>query len=288
MAITTPFFVSIISTKKEKEVFKVNERVVLITGCSSGVGRSLCNELMEKGYRVVASARKLKSIEDLQVDMSVELDVTDNKSIAYAINMIVEKFGHLDILVNNAGYSVRSAIEEMNMDETKNMFDVNVYGVLRMIQAVVPYMREQHSGKIMNIGSISGKLTGLINGGYCASKHAVEAITEAARYELREYGIQVTVVEPGAMETEFFYKLSINSDKRMNNEISPYFHLYQRDLKYRKNQNRANVEESVKQISKIINKKKWKVRYTISLSFIYSLLIRLPDNLKENLILKFN
>ena len=90
------------------------------------------------------------------------------------------------------------------------------------------------------------------------------------------------------METEFFHKLSINSDKRMNNEISPYFHLYQRDLKYRKNQNRANVEESVKQISKIINKKKWKVRYTISLSFIYSLLIRLPDNLKENLILKFN
>lgn len=266
----------------------MNEKVVLITGCSSGVGRSLCNELMEKGYRVVASARSLKSIEDLQVDLRVELDVTDNKSIEYAINMIIEKFGHIDILVNNAGYSVRSAIEEMNMDETENMFDVNVYGILRMIQVVVPYMRKQHSGKIMNIGSISGKLTGLINGGYCASKHAVEAITEAARYELREYGIQVTVVEPGAMETEFFHKLSINSDKRMNNEISPYFHIYQRDLKYRKNQNRTNVEESVKQISKIMNKKKWKVRYTISLSFIYSLLIRLPDWLKEILILKFN
>ncbi len=266
----------------------MNNQVVLITGCSSGVGRNLCVALKKRGYTVVASARSLHKIEDLDVDMKVELDVTKGNTIKRAVDEMILRFGRIDILVNNAGYSVRVAVEEMNLHETEKMFDVNVYGVIRMIQEVAPYMRKQHYGKIVNIGSVAGKLTGMINGGYSATKHAVEAISEAARYELKQFGIQVTLLEPGAIETEFFNTLSLNSDQRMQRSESPYYAFYQRNLEEQKTQKRADVQESVERICRIIDKKKWKVRYTISLPLIYSILIKLPDGIKEKLILKFS
>lgn len=266
----------------------MRKQVVLITGSSSGIGRMLCKQLKSEGYLVVASARNKDSISNINADMSVEIDVTKEITILKAITQIIDQYGLIDILINNAGYSFRSAIEEIQISELRQLFDVNVYGIIRMIQAVAPIMREQGHGKIINIGSVSGKLTTGINGGYCASKHAVEAISEAARYELKPYGIQVSVLEPGAMDTNFFKTLSINSDERMNNGASPYFSLYQKDLYFRSRQERAAIEKSVKSVCKIIEKKNLRTRYTISLPIIYKILIRLPDRIREQLILRFN
>lgn len=266
----------------------MSKNVVLITGCSSAVGRSLCEQMKSEGYIVVASARNVDSISTINADMLLEIDVTNEITVSKAIEQIMNRYSHIDILVNNAGYSVRSAIEEIQVSEIQQLFDVNVNGIIRMIQAVAPIMRVQGQGKIINIGSISGKLTTGINGGYCASKHAVEAISEAARYELKPYGIQVTVLEPGAMDTNFFKTLSINSDERMNNSASPYSSFYQKDLKFRKRQKRADIEKSVKSICKIIQKKHLRARYTISLPIIFKILIRLPDGIREKMMLRLN
>lgn len=266
----------------------MNKQVVLITGCSSGVGRNLCIALKKRGYLVIASARNLEKIKDLDTDMKVAIDVTDNISIKKAIGNIISKFGRIDILVNNAGYSIRSSVEDIDLDKIHQMFNVNVYGMIRMIKIVAPYMRTNHYGRIINIGSISGKITSIVNGGYCASKHAVEAISEAARYELKDFGIEVSVLEPGAMDTEFFNTLSKNSDSRMKNCQSIYNSFYQRDLNYRKRQKRADVKKSVDSICRIINKKRLKARYKISVPFYFSILCHLPDAIKEKLIIKFS
>ena len=266
----------------------MKSKVVLITGCSSGVGRKLCTLLAEKGYRVVATARDITKLDEIQVDMKLVLDVSDEESIENAMGKIIRQYGKIDILINNAGYSIRSAIEEIDLDEMSHMFDVNVYGLIRMIQAVSPYMRHQNSGRIINIGSVSGKLTGYVNGGYCASKHAVEAISDAARLELKSFGIQVALLEPGAMDTDFFKTLSKNSDQRMNNNKSPYSSFYQSDLNFRKKQKRAEVGKAAEDICKILEKKKLKARYKIALPIIYSVLIVLPDGIREKFMVFFH
>lgn len=265
-----------------------DSKVVLITGCSSGVGRGLCKEMSKRGYTVIATARNANKLLNVESDMKLNLDVTDETSINNAVNSILSKHGRIDILINNAGYSVRGAIEELDVEATKRMFDVNVYGTIRMIKAVAPIMRAQGSGGIVNIGSISGKMTNLLNGSYCATKHSVEAISDAARYELRNFGIKVMLLEPGAMETEFFNTLSVNTDYRVNNSESPYRKMYEDDIKYRNKQKRTAVEKSVYDMCSIIEKKKWKARYTISVPFIFKLLIKLPDSLEEKLIIKFS
>ena len=120
-----------------------NETVILITGCSTGIGRELCKILSEKGYTVVATARNVESIKDLPASLKLSLDVTQKESISSAINEVVSKFKKIDILVNNAGYSTRGALEEIDLKIAKSMFDVNVFGIINMIQAVVPEMRKK-------------------------------------------------------------------------------------------------------------------------------------------------
>lgn len=194
----------------------------------------------------------------------------------------------IDILVNNAGYSVRSAVEEIDMNELKNMYEVNVFGMINMMKCVIPIMRDQGGGRIYNVGSISGRMTGLANGGYCSTKYAVEAITEAARYETREMGIEICVIEPGAMDTRFFKTLSKNSDEKMNNPLSEYRKIYERDLTFRKKQTRSDVSSCARRLVHIDRCKKLKVRYTIGVSQIYKLFIKLPDGVKEWGIRRFN
>lgn len=263
----------------------MKSKVTLITGCSSGLGRRLCVLLADKGYRIVATARDISKIDQVPADMKLELDVTDETSIKNAIEKVIRQYGRIDILVNNAGYSARSAIEEIDLKQMSKMFEVNVYGVIRTIQAVAPYMRKQNSGKIINIGSISGKLTGYVNGSYCASKHAIEAISDAARLELQSFGIQVSVLEPGAINTEFFNTLSKNSDEKMKNNESPYIGLYQKDLNYRKKQKRADVGKAAEEIYKKLKKKKLKARYKIAVPQIFNLFLVLPDSIREKVIL---
>ena len=172
---------------------------VLITGCSTGIGRASAVELSERGHHVTATARRPETLEGLDVAATLALDVDDPASIEGA----VEAAGEVDALVNNAGWAVVGPVERADLDEVRAMFETNVFGVCRMVQAVVPQMRERESGTIVNVGSVAGRVAGPLSAFYAATKHAVEAITESLHYELGHFGVRAVVIEPGFIATEF-------------------------------------------------------------------------------------
>jgi NAD(P)-dependent dehydrogenase (short-subunit alcohol dehydrogenase family) len=174
-------------------------KVVLITGCSTGIGRDLAQRLAQAGYTVVATARDVNTFADLSVALKLPLDVTRPKSIREVVERVMLCFGRIDVLVNNAGYAVRGAVEEVPVEQAQQMFDANVFGVMRMVQAVIPHMRQQKSGRIVNISSVVGKLVTPANGTYSASKFALEGLSNALRMELAPFGIQVVLIEPGSI-----------------------------------------------------------------------------------------
>ena len=172
---------------------------VLITGCSTGFGRAAAVELTKRGHEVLATARRPETLGDLDVTQKLRLDVDDDASVADAVSSA----GTVDALVNNAGYGIQGAIERVPIDEIRRMFETNVLGAVRMIQAVLPQMRERGSGAIVNVTSLAGLVTGPIGGTYAATKHALEAVSEALHYEVGHFGIRVALVEPGFFETDF-------------------------------------------------------------------------------------
>ena len=178
---------------------------VLITGCSSGIGRATAKHLAQRGHVVYASARRLESIADLEADgcRLLALDVTDEASMAAAVQAVEAEHGAVGALVNNAGYSQSGAIETVPLDEVRRQFETNVFGLARMCQLVLPKMREQRSGRIVNISSIGGTLVFPGGGVYHATKYAVEALSDALRFELKGFGIRVVIVEPGIIRTGF-------------------------------------------------------------------------------------
>ncbi|MEW5869123.1 MAG: SDR family oxidoreductase [Chloroflexota bacterium] len=178
-------------------------QVVLITGCSTGIGRNLAQRLAQAGYNVAASARNLDALDDLPAALKLSLDVTQPDSINQAVERAMQQFGRIDVLVNNAGYAVRGAVEEISEEQAQGIFDANVLGVMRMVRAVVPHMRRQKAGRIINLSSIAGKLVTPGNGVYSSTKFAVEALSDALRWELAPFGIQVVLVEPGPIRTHF-------------------------------------------------------------------------------------
>ncbi len=179
-------------------------RPVLITGCSTGIGRATAERLAEDGWSVCATARRPESIEDLAKRgcRTLALDVTDERSMSEAVKG-AEKDGPIGALVNNAGYSQSGAIESLPMDNIRRQFETNVFGLIRMCQLVLPGMREARSGRIVNLSSMGGKLTFPGGGVYHATKHAVEALSDALRFEVAPFGVQVVVIEPGLIVTEF-------------------------------------------------------------------------------------
>lgn len=262
-----------------------NNEVVLITGCSSGIGRELCLTLSNMGYTVVATARNVDTLADLPVALRLPLDVEDPASITQAINEVALKLHRIDILINNAGFSVRGAMEEIPVESIKNMFNVNVFGVVNLIQAVTPIMRRNQYGKIINIGSISGKFTQPVNGAYCASKHAVEAISDAFRYELHSHNIQVTVIEPGPIKTNFFNTLDRQSEKWMKNSTSIYEGLYAMDAKRKEKQAYTEPKRAAEVICNIVKKERLKSRYEVAVPYLYSMFARFPYSLRDFLMI---
>jgi NAD(P)-dependent dehydrogenase (short-subunit alcohol dehydrogenase family) len=180
-------------------------QAVLITGCSSGIGEATARRLASAGWRVYASARRLESIEHLrEVDCeTLALDVTDEQSMQAAVEQIERAEGAVGVLVNNAGYSQSGAIETVPLQAVRRQFETNVFGLVRLTQLVLPQMRAQRWGKIVNIGSMGGRLSFPGGGHYHATKHALEAISDAMRFELRGFGIDVILLEPGLITTEF-------------------------------------------------------------------------------------
>ncbi len=180
-------------------------RAVLITGCSSGIGRATAEHLATAGWSVYATARRLESIEDLKDKgcHTLALDVTDEGSMTAAVEAVTAQEGAVGVLVNNAGYSQSGAVETVPADEVRRQFETNVFGLIRMCQLVLPGMREKRWGKIVNISSMGGRLTFPGGGLYHATKYAVEAISDALRFEVRGFGVDVILVEPGLIVTNF-------------------------------------------------------------------------------------
>lgn len=174
---------------------------ILITGASSGIGYEAARILAEQGHKVYGAARRTERMESLRsIGVTpLALDVTSDNSAKEAIDYILQKEGKIDVLVNNAGYGELGPIETTSLDDAQRQLDVNVLGLVRMTQLVLPHMREQHSGRIVNVASVAGKITFCYAGWYNASKYAVESISDATRMEVRPYGIDVAIVEPGGV-----------------------------------------------------------------------------------------
>lgn len=181
------------------------QKVVLITGASAGIGKESAIQLAKKGYTVYAAARradKLKELEALGVQ-SIVLDVTNEESITNCVKTIIEKENRIDVLVNNAGYGSYGSVEDVPLDEAKYQFEVNIFGLARLCQEVLPQMREQKSGKIINISSIGGRFGEPHGAWYHATKFALEGLSDSMRMELKQFGIDVVVVQPGAITSEW-------------------------------------------------------------------------------------
>ncbi len=181
------------------------QRVVLVTGASSGNGKAIAEALALQGYFVFAAARsegKLEAIRSANIE-PLPLDVTDGEAVRKAVERITASKGRLDILVNNAGYGLYGTIEGATQEQVRHVFDVNVLGYGRMIQAVLPLMRAQKSGLIINMSSVVGKLFIPVLGWYAATKHAIEGMTDALRLEVKQFGIKVVLIEPSYLKTGF-------------------------------------------------------------------------------------
>lgn len=180
-------------------------KAVLITGCSTGIGRATAEHLARSGHSVYATARRPESIEDLKNAgcKTLALDVNDEASMSAAVRVLEEAEGAVGALVNNAGYSQSGALETIGLDDVRRQFETNVFGLLRMCQLVLPGMRRQGGGRIVNVSSMGGKLTFPGGGIYHATKYAVEAMSDAMRFEVQGFGIDVVVIEPGLIKTNF-------------------------------------------------------------------------------------
>jgi NAD(P)-dependent dehydrogenase (short-subunit alcohol dehydrogenase family) len=180
-------------------------KAVLITGCSTGIGRATAGHLAKKGWKVYATARRPESIDDLKQEgcETLSCDVTDEGSMSACVKAVEDAEGAVGVLVNNAGYSQSGALEEIPMEAVRRQFETNVFGLLRMCQLALPGMRAQGWGRIVNVSSMGGRLTFPGGGVYHATKHAVEAMSDALRFEGAGFGVEVAIIEPGLIKTNF-------------------------------------------------------------------------------------
>ncbi|HEX8548154.1 MAG TPA: SDR family NAD(P)-dependent oxidoreductase [Cytophagaceae bacterium] len=185
-------------------------KTILITGASSGIGRNTAIYLLNKGFKVVAAARSLEKMNDLKKlgCITVHMDVSSSDSIKEAFTQIQTEVETIDILINNAGYTQNGFLEELPIDKLRYQFEVNVFGLLNVTQMVLPMMRQQKKGLIINIGSAGGDFTSAGSSAYASSKHALESITDGLRQEVSHFGIDVVIIKPGGVETDFIHNSS--------------------------------------------------------------------------------
>lgn len=208
----------------------VSEKVWFITGSSRGFGRIWTEAILKRGDKVAATARRLESITDLnekygQNVLTLEMDVTNASQVNSAVNQAYDHFGRLDVVLNNAGYSLVGTIEEANIDDIQALYQTNVLGTVSVIQAALPLLRKQGKGHILGVSSGLGHVTYPVIGYYCSSKWAFEAIHESLATEVKQFGIDVSIVEPGAYATEFGSQDSLKFANSMEvyNELKDQF-----------------------------------------------------------------
>src|SRR5436305_8452993 len=178
-------------------------QVALVTGASSGIGEAAAHELVRAGFTVYGTSRKAAAGEKRGEVVFLPLDVIDDDSVAAAVREVLDRSGRIDVLVNNAGLGVAGAAEESSLEQARALFDTNLFGAIRMTRAVLPHMREQRSGRIINVSSIVGLIPVPYMALYAASKHALEGYSESIDHEVREHGVRVLLVEPGFTKASF-------------------------------------------------------------------------------------
>ena len=212
----------------------INQKVAIVTGSSSGIGYETALVLARNGFHTYATMRNLekaKNIADVAKKeklslYTLELDVTDEKSVNDAIKIIKSDAGRIDVLVNNAGYGLTGSLEDLSMNEIKAQYETNVFGLIRVTQAVLPIMREQKDGIIVNISSIGGKMAMPLSSPYIGTKFAVEGLSESIAYDLAPFGIKVVIIEPGAIKTNFDTGMIVA--QKNQNPSSPYYQSMQK------------------------------------------------------------
>jgi NAD(P)-dependent dehydrogenase (short-subunit alcohol dehydrogenase family) len=250
----------------------VASKAVLVTGCSSGIGEATAGLLAEKGWTVYATARHRGALAGLRERgcRTLALDVTDEESMRAAVAAVTEAEGGVGVLINNAGYSQSGAVESVPLDQVRRQFETNVFGLIRMCQLVLPSMREQRYGKIVNIGSMGGRLTFPGGGIYHATKYSVEALSDALRFEVRGFGVDVILIEPGLIITNFG-EVAASTVDAGGDSAGPYDEFNRKVAQLTENAYKgpmsklgAGPEAVAKAISKALESRRPKARYLVT------------------------
>lgn len=180
-------------------------KVIIVTGASSGMGKAFALDLLKKGHTVYGMARRVEKMDDIVKEggKAVALDITDEEQIKNATDQVIQEEGKVDVLINNAGYAVYGTVEEVPIDMARRQFEVNLFGLASLTQKIIPHMREKKSGTIINISSMGGKIYTPMGAWYHATKHALEGWSDCLRLELKTFGVDVVIIEPGGIATEF-------------------------------------------------------------------------------------
>ena len=183
----------------------MDKKVIVVTGASSGMGKDFALHLLKKGHIVYGLARRVEKMQDIVQagGKAIAMDVTDEAQIKNAVDQILSEQGKVDVLINNAGYPVYGTVEEVPIDQARRQFEVNIFGLASLTQKIIPIMRERKSGTIINISSMGGKMYTPMGAWYHATKHALEGWSDCLRIELKPFGVDVVIIEPGGIATEF-------------------------------------------------------------------------------------
>lgn len=242
------------------------KKIALVTGASSGIGLDTCLRLIQKGYTVYGAARRTELMKEIEENggTALHLDLFDENSIKNCVDTILSKEGKIDLLVNNAGFGLGGSIEDIPLEEARKQFEVNVFALASLIQKVLPSMRKQRSGRIINISSIAGRFSTPFTGWYHGTKYCVEALSDALRLEVKPFGIKVVLIEPGMIQTDWgvihgnnIRKYSGNTAYKTNaNLVADYY-----EARYVKNKNLSPASVIAKQIVKASEARHPKRRY---------------------------
>jgi short-subunit dehydrogenase len=265
-------------------------KVILVTGASAGMGKEFARHLQQDGNIVYSAARRLNKMDDIKkIGVKVlEMDVTDEASMVKGVDAIIKAEGRIDVLINNAGFGSYGSIEDVSIADAKYQLDVNVFGAARLAQLVIPHMRNEHYGKIINISSIGGKVALPFGGWYHASKFALEALSDCLRNEVEQFGIDVVVIEPGGVKTEWGQIAVENLIKTSGN--SPLYGPLAKKLANMLTSIEEKIPEPiviVKLVKKAIEAKKPKTRYVGGYMAKLGLFMRkiLPDRTFDKVML---
>ena len=252
---------------KREEKIKNMKKVILLTGASSGIGYQTAESLAKEEHIVYGAARRTEKMEDLKQFgvKSIYLDITDENSIKNVVDTIIGNEGRIDVLINNAGYGSFGAVEDVEINEARRQFEVNLFGLARLVQLVLPHMRKQKEGRIINVSSMGGRLTTYFGAWYHATKYALEAFSDALRMEVSDFGIDVSLIEPGGIKTDWGIIASDKLEKSAKG--GAYEKEAMKTAKGMKKQYSGNLLSNpiviTKSISKAVNSNRPKARYLI-------------------------